>query len=145
MNKAKQKHYLKIISSITVLSTALILSACGGSSSSSSPEIENDSGIYFDISTVNYSAVTVDETGLPSGARVLASQCAVCHGTYGVAVRDWPDLWGSNRRISGWMNDYQDPALYADNLMHVHALAYTVDEVDLLKSYYQAVTYTGGE
>ncbi|MEA3405886.1 MAG: hypothetical protein U9R28_09140 [Pseudomonadota bacterium] len=100
-----------------------------------------DSGIVFNIASVNYAGITVDETGLLSGERLLAAQCAQCHGTYGVAVREWPDLWGSGRQIGQWMEDYQDETLYSDNMMYIHALAYTSEEVDLLKSYYPKVTY----
>jgi len=96
---------------LAIAATGFMLSACFDSSSSNNSNIpeKEDSGIYFDLTGVDYSAITVDDSLLPAGSRLLASQCAVCHGTYGVAVRDWPDLWGSGRRISGWMTDYQDP------------------------------------
>ncbi|WP_040727601.1 hypothetical protein [Thiomicrorhabdus sp. Kp2] len=118
--------------------------ALQGCFESSSEDKIIDSGIYFDITSVNYAGITVDSAGvdaLPAGARLLASQCAQCHGTFGVAVRDWPDLWGGGRQISNWMNDYQDAGIYSDDMMHLHALAYTSAEVDLLKSYYPEISY----
>jgi len=99
--------------------------------------------VHFPIDTVDYSAVSVDEENMSLGARQLAAQCAQCHGTYGVAVAEWPDLWGPNRRIGGWMKDYQDPA-YIDNIMYMHAVTYSTQEVKLMKEYYDKVTYTGG-
>lgn len=128
------------------LMSSLSLSGCLDSSGSSNGEDEINSGIYFDISSVDYSAVSVEASAadLASGARLLASQCAQCHGTYGVAVREWPDLWGSGRQISSWMSAYQDVS-YADNMMHVHALGYSEDEVTLLKAYYPKIVYSGGQ
>jgi len=136
------RHYRWLL--LAVL-TAFTLSGCFLTESNSSNDDEESSelDIRFDISGVDYAAITVDETGLDAGARLLASQCAQCHGTYGVAVRDWPDLWGSGRHTGSWMNDYQDADLYSDNMMHLHALAYTSDEVSLLRSYYDVVDYTG--
>jgi len=124
-----------------------MISGCNGSSSDDAADDQvADSGIVFDIASVNYAGITVDETevDLAPGARLLASQCAQCHGTYGVSVRDWPALWGEERRISKWMNDYQDEE-YESSSMHIHALAYTEDEVNLLKTYYPKVTYTEAE
>jgi cytochrome c553 len=124
---------------IGILGATLLLASCFDSSGSKTV----DSGIYFPIDGVNYSAVSVASTAvtLPAGARLLASQCAQCHGTFGVAVREWPDLWGSGRQISTWMNNYQDAATYSDNMMYMHAMAYTTAEVDLLKSYYPKISY----
>ncbi len=124
----------------------LVLSGCDWWDSDSSNEFveSDDSGIYFDISSVDYAAISVNENSLEPGARQLAAQCAQCHGTYGVAVRNWPDLWGSDRGITSAMQDYQSET-YADNVMHMHALAYTPEEVELLKSYYPKVDYAAGE
>ncbi len=120
----------------------VLLGGCLGSSSDD-PE-STDSGIHFDISSVDYAAITVDESELAAGARLLSSQCAQCHGTYGVAVAEWPDLWGSGNQIGYWMKEYQDANTYSDNVMHLHALAYTDDEVNLLKSYFAKVDYAAG-
>lgn len=121
---------------------ALILVGCFGSSSGTDDGVAEESGIYFPIDGVDYSAITLDPgaDGVDAGARLLASQCAQCHGTYGVAVRDWPDLYGSGA-VGTAMTTYQDLS-YVDNMMHLHALAYTEDEVTLLKSYYSKVNYT---
>ncbi|WP_460186661.1 c-type cytochrome [Thiomicrorhabdus hydrogeniphila] len=108
---------------------------------SSSSEEMSDSGIYFPIDGVDYSAISLDASasGLNAGARLLASQCAQCHGTFGVAVASWPDLYGPGS-VGTAMTDYQDLS-YIDNLMHMHALAYTSAEVDLLKTYYSKINY----
>ena len=120
----------------------LFLVGCFGSSSETDEEVVEGSGIYFPIDGVDYSAITLDPgaDGVSAGARLLASQCAQCHGTYGVAVRDWPDLYGSGA-VGTAMTTYQDLS-YVDNMMHLHALAYTSAEVELLKSYYSKVNYT---
>ena len=133
---------------IKIFVSLLVVLLLGGCSDSSDEAI--NSGIYFDTSSVDYSSVIVNASAnsigeadsLAVGARLLASQCAQCHGTYGVAVREWPDLWGSGRQISNWMTEYQDVDLYKDNMMYMHALAYTSDEVLLLKSYYPKISYT---
>jgi len=112
-----------------------------------------ESGIHFDITGVDYSAVTVvdlDESNATlTGARQLAAQCAQCHGTYGVAVGDtvenWPSLWGTGRSIAKTMKDYNDTA-YEYSAMHIHStMTYTQDQIKLIQTYYENVTYTGGE
>lgn len=133
------------------LLSGVLLTGCFSSDSDNSDTTSSldtptqpDSGIYFDITAVNYSAISVDESTLALGARQLASQCAQCHGTYGVAVRDWPNLYDASG-ISNAMQIYQDVDLYGGSSMHLHALAYTADEVDLLKTYYSKVNYAQGE
>ena len=140
MINKNNKHYRWLLVALLV---AFTLSGCFLTGSNNSEDESTELDIRFDITGVDYAAITVDETGLDAGARLLASQCAQCHGTYGVAVRDWPDLWGTGRQIGSWMNDYQDADLYSDNMMHLHALAYTTDEVNLMRSYYDVVDYTG--
>lgn len=90
---------MSILKILIMLLSIIVLVGCSGSgggdsSTEAAGEESVDSGIYFDISGVDYSAISVDESGLAAGARLLASQCAQCHGTYGVAVSEWPDLWG---------------------------------------------------
>ncbi len=112
-----------------------------------------ESGIHFDITGVDYSAVTVvdlDESNATlTGARQLAAQCAQCHGTYGVAVgatvENWPSLWGTGRNIAKTMKDYNDSA-YDYSAMHIHSsMTYTQDQIKLIQTYYENVTYTGEE
>ncbi|MDX1347836.1 MAG: hypothetical protein R3189_06270 [Thiomicrorhabdus chilensis] len=150
MNSNLKKRNMKLGRPVALAVIGLLgsvsLSGCLDSSGSLNGDDEINSGIYFDISSVDYSAVTVDASAadLAPGARLLAAQCAQCHGTYGVAVREWPDLWGSGRQIGNWMSQYQD-VNYEDNMMHVHALGYTDDEVNLLKTYYPKIAYSGGQ
>lgn len=122
----------------------IALSGCEwwDSNSSDNDVEQKDSGIFFDISSVDYSAIELEPaaTNLPAGARLLASQCAQCHGSFGVAVADWPSLYGSGA-VGTAMVDYQD-INYVDNMMYLHAIAYTEAEVELLKSYYSKVNYT---
>ena len=112
-----------------------------------------ESGIHFDIKSVDYSAVNVvelDESNATLiGARQLAAQCAQCHGTFGVAVGDtvenWPSLWGTGRSIAKTMKDYNDTE-YEYSAMHIHSsMTYTQDQIKLIQTYYKNVTYTGGE
>lgn len=144
LNPKLNKKIKRKLVMLSVLFAPILLGGCFESSSS---QDVTDSGIYFPIDSVDYSAVTIDSaaTNLPAGARVLASQCAQCHGTFGVAVASWPDLYGSGA-VGTAMTDYQDLS-YVDNMMHLHALAYTDAEVDLLKNYYSKISYTptGGQ
>ena len=141
---------------LVALFSISLLGGCLDSSTTSDAEDElageavqiviPESGINFDIASVNYAGITVDSSvaDLLPGARLLAAQCAQCHGTYGVAVSDWPDLWGGgpeDRQIGNAMVTYQDETLYSNNMMYLHALAYTPEEVDLLKSYYPKIVY----
>lgn len=112
-----------------------------------------ESGIHFDITEVDYTAVSVvdlDENNATwAGARQLAAQCAECHGTFGVAVGDtvenWPSLWVTGRHIAATMKDYND-TLYDYSAMHIHSsMTYTQDQIKLIQAYYQNITYTGGE
>ena len=112
-----------------------------------------ESGIHFDITTVDYAAVSVvelDESNATlAGARQLAAQCTQCHGTYGVAVggsvENWPSLWGKGRHIATTMKDYNDTA-YDYSAMHIHSsMSYTQDQIKLIQAYYENITYTGGE
>ena len=132
----------------TLILALLSVLIAGGCSDDSSNPVSNDSGIYFDISNVDYSAVSVDESSLAPGAKQVAAQCAQCHGTYGVAAAGWPSLWGGDRNITRAMTQYADPDLHGDSAMHIHSLiTYTLEDIDLINSYYNKVTYTaeGGE
>lgn len=124
---------------VAVALPVMLLGGCLGSSDDANDEVA--AMPTFDISSVDYASISVDESNLQNGARQLAAQCAQCHGTYGAAVRDWPELWGNHRGITRSMVDYQDHA-FEYNVMHLHAMAYTEEEVDLLKSYYPKVTYS---
>lgn len=136
-----------LLKGVLIIAPMLLLSGCDWWSSSSNDDVagQQDSGIYFDISSVDYAAVTVDDSALDSGARQLVAQCAQCHGTFGIAVADWPDLYGGSRQISNWMVEYQDADVYSDNMMHLHALAYSETEVELMKTYFRKVDYVAPE
>ena len=147
MNIKNYKRHTKRGLFLVGLFSMSLLGGCLDASTSSDDDLDKiadmvvpESGINFDIATVNYAGITVDETDLVVGSRMLAAQCAQCHGSYGVAVRDWPNLWGSSS-VSRVVLDYQDEALYGESSMHLHALAYTEEEVNLLKAYYSKVTY----
>lgn len=141
---------MKITVNRFLILLSILLFILVGCDNKSKPPVECDpsipeSGIHFDITGVDYSAVSVDESNMTAGAKQLAAQCAQCHGTYGIAVADWPDLWGSGREIGKWMQEYQDTEQYIDNVMYLHAIAYTEEEVKLIKEYYEKVSYEGVE
>ncbi|WP_321325996.1 hypothetical protein [Thiomicrorhabdus sp.] len=141
--KAKTKNIRRSTKSFGLVAMPLLMSVfITGCFESSSSDGVADSGIYFPIDGVDYSAISLDSgvNGLAPGARLLASQCAQCHGTYGVAVANWPDIYGPGG-VGNAMTTYQDVS-YIDNMMYMHAKAYTTDEVDLLKTYYSKVIYT---
>ena len=141
MMTMRERNRLRSLWLIVPFISPLLLVGCLGSSESDEVVQTADSGIYFDISSVDYAAISVDESTLALGARQLAAQCAQCHGTYGVAVRNWPDLYDASG-LSNAMQEYQDADIYGGSSMHLHALAYTADEVNLLKTYYSKVSYT---
>ena len=56
---------------LVIAATSFMLSACFDLSSNNSNNPEQDSGIYFDLSAVDYSAITVGDSLLAAGSRLF--------------------------------------------------------------------------
>ncbi len=77
--------------------------------------------------------------------RLLASQCAQCHGTNGNAVGDIDDLRGeSAREIYGEMMEMRSEGRPNDIMEH-QALGYTEDQIRRIASYYGMLSGGSGE
>jgi len=74
--------------------------------------------------------------------RLLASQCAQCHGTDGRAVGDIDSLAGEDD-ISGElmeMSNKNNP----DDIMEHQAMGYTSDQIRRIAAYYATISENGG-
>ena len=70
--------------------------------------------------------------------RLLASQCAQCHGTFGNAVRKMEDIAGeSASELSGELREMLADATPEDIMDH-QAKGYTSDQIRRIAVYYSA-------
>lgn len=80
----------------------------------------------------------------PSAGRLLAAQCAQCHGTDGVSRTDIDSLAGESRaEIIEEMLEMQNEN---DNeVMHLQAKGYTAEQIGLIADYFSSLPYSGGD
>ncbi len=92
--------------------------------------------IAVDDKKKSTSAVTSSTIDLPG--RTLAANCFQCHGTNGVAG-ELKIAGESAAEIIGELNEMRakDPR---SNIMNVHALAYTTDEIKLIADFFSKQT-----
>ena len=105
-----------------------LLSACGGG------EGDDDN---HNPSSQNNSVLTT-----PSEGRILASQCAQCHGTDGISVSGIESLAGESGEIRGEML-----GMLSNNrnrIMHLQAKGYTRDEIITIANYFNDLYQGGG-
>jgi sulfide dehydrogenase cytochrome subunit len=71
--------------------------------------------------------------------RLLASQCAQCHGTSGYAVGDMDDLAGESEK--DLYEDLQDMRFEdrPENIMDHQALGYTEDQIRRIATFYATI------
>ncbi len=74
--------------------------------------------------------------------RLLASQCAQCHGTNGHSVGDIDSLAGEDD-ISGELNEMRNKSNPNDIMEH-QAMGYTSDQIRRIAAYYATVSENGG-
>ena len=75
----------------------------------------------------------------PSAARLLASQCAQCHGTDGASVTDLDSLVGESRgEIIEEMLEMQDEN--KNELMHLQAKGYDSEQIGLIADYFSSLS-----
>ncbi len=73
--------------------------------------------------------------------RLLASQCAQCHGTYGRAVGDIDSLAGENDLYEEVMEMRREDR--PDDIMDHQALGYTEDQIRRIAAYYGTISESG--
>ena len=78
----------------------------------------------------------------PTAGRLLASQCAQCHGTDGYSVTGIDSLAGESRgEIIGEMREMKNKN--KNKLMHLQAKGYTAEQVSLIADYFSGVSGGG--
>ncbi len=107
---------MKKSSFFIVVLLGFILVGCGGGDSSSS---------NFSSSKVP----TIPTTYTPNDGRLLASQCAQCHGTNGYSVSSWDSIAGEGDLIE----EFREYPL--SHIMGAQAQGYSDSEVALMQDY----------
>lgn len=87
-------------------------------------------------------ATSVAHAEDPTINRLLASQCAQCHGTNGYAVGDIDSLAGEDD-LSGELNEMRNKS-NPDDIMEHQAMGYTSDQIRRIAAYYATVSENGG-
>lgn len=82
---------------------------------------------------------------LPPAGRLLASQCAQCHGTDGRSVSDIDSLRGES--ASELYNEMLEMKYDNDpgDIMHSQAKGYTEGQIRLIADYYASLNQRSGE
>ena len=79
----------------------------------------------------------------PSAGRLLASQCAQCHGTDGDSITDIDSLTGESRgEIVGEMLEMQSKN--RNKLMHLQAKGYNSEQIGLIADYFSSLSGGNG-
>ncbi len=128
-----------------MVSMAVLLAACGGGGGQSElssslahtkknkhEEKEHTVKIPLTPSPSNPVITT------PTAGRLLASQCAQCHGTDGVSITDIDSLAGESQ------GEIIDEMLEMSNknkneLMHLQAKGYSAEQVSLIADYFSGI------
>ncbi len=75
----------------------------------------------------------------PTAGRLLASQCAQCHGTDGISKTGIDSLAGESRgEIIGEMREMRNKN--KNDLMHLQARGYTAEQVSLIADYFSGIS-----
>jgi cytochrome c553 len=76
----------------------------------------------------------------PPPGRLLASQCAQCHGTNGHSVSGIDSLAGeSAKELHDEMREMQNKTDHPDDIMHHIAAAYTDQQLWLIAQYFSTI------
>ncbi len=111
---------------ILSLITATTLSACGGG--------DNDN---VDPSSLDKTVLTT-----PSAGRLLASQCAQCHGTDGISHSGIESLAGESGEIRGNMLGMKRST--RNRVMHLQAKGYSDAQIREISNYFSTLYQGGG-
>ena len=124
----------------SLLLSSLFLAGCGGASESDSDN--NDTSTSLDslntLTTNDLRSVTED-TSLPIQAKLLASQCAQCHGTFGISVTGIDSIINEADEFIEEMAEYRSKTTH---IMYPHALAYSDAELTLMSQYFMGLSGT---
>ncbi|EIJ36046.1 c-type cytochrome [Thiothrix nivea] len=126
----------------------VVLSACGGSATSSSGDY--DSGTTGTGTTISTSTGTTGTTttttgsgtapaiNAPDGARLLASQCFQCHGTNGSSASGIESITGESS--AELVSEMLEMKYSTDvDIMHYQAKGYSEDQIRSLSAYLAAL------
>ncbi len=86
----------------------------------------------------NGGVVTPVDPGEPTPGRLLASQCAQCHGTDGRSVSDIDSLVGEGEDLREDMLEMKNSA-NRDDIMHLQASGYTDAEIQHISDYFASL------
>lgn len=88
-----------------------------------------------------HSAIAEDQTV----NRMIASQCAQCHGTNGYARGSYPDLGGDEAKdLADHLYDMKGEDR-PSGIMDHQALGYTDDQIRRIAQYYSTLPENGGD
>lgn len=96
----------------------------------------------FALNLLSSFALAVPPVALaaPPPGRLLAAQCAQCHGTDGRSVSGIDSLAGKNaRELYSEMQEMKRNSGDAGNIMHPVAMAYTDRQLQLIAQYFANV------
>ena len=113
-----KSNHLFLITSLLVL-----LSACGGG---------GDDDDNVDPSTLSQSVLTT-----PSAGRLLASQCAQCHGTDGISTSGIESLAGESGEIRGELSSMKRST--RNRVMHLQAKGYSDAQIREIANYFSTL------
>ena len=115
---------------LTGLSAVFLLTGCGGSTSTSAPLVEEEALVS------SYTVTT---------GRLLASQCAQCHGTNGRSVTDWDSIAGeSASETIEEMREFQSGG-EDEPIMEAQAHGYSDAEIEALAAWLATQSSSEGE
>ena len=110
-------------SNLFLITTLIVLiSGCGGG--------DNDGNV--NPSTLSKSVLTT-----PSAGRLLASQCAQCHGTDGISVSGIESLAGESGEILEEMSEMKRST--RNRVMHLQAKGYSNAQIREIATYFSAL------
>lgn len=131
--------------SAIIVATGVIATACGGGTPGTSSS-DSKSLVLQDTRSREGTATTLTQQTTsptaPSAGRLLASQCAQCHGTDGHSVTGIDSLAGES--ASEIVEEMQEMKQEPENdIMHKQALGYSDQEIQLIAQYFAGLTGKG--
>ena len=120
-------------SNYLLLAILLSVVACGGSK-----EGDEDPN----LTNTDPSNLTNEVLTTPSAGRLLASQCAQCHGTDGISVSGIESLAGESDEILEEMFEMKRST--RNRVMHLQAKGYSDEQIRQIADYFSSL-YQGGK
>ncbi|OQX15631.1 MAG: cytochrome c class I [Thiothrix lacustris] len=129
------------------LALGVLLTACGGGTSTTATTSDNASNGTTTTATAGttttISGSTAPTITAPNGARLLASQCFQCHGMNGVSASGIESIAGDNAAdlVSEMLEMKYSTKV---DIMHYQAKGYSEDEIRSMATYIAALPKSGG-